>query len=464
MKRTILIGFMLSTLNMSFLKADIVADVTSFLESEASVCDEVLVETQASYSDALMTLESTQDALVTCESILDIIEPELTSAQEILAGIESLDPIIKISANGVHTVVLLENGSVWAAGNNQFGQLGTGDTFNRAGFTPMVTDASYVFTDIAAGLKHTIVLKNDGTVWATGDNTYGQLGLNSLETQTLILTQMATDISFVGTAVAAGEQHSLVLKSDGTVWATGDNSKGQLGLDSLETQTLVLTKMTLNNSDVTAIAAGDQHSLILKSDGTVWATGNNGKGQLGLDSSETQTLVLTKMTLNNSDITAIAAGDQHSIALKSDGNVWATGDNAFGQLGLNSSETQTLVLTEMTLNNGNVNAIAAGGSQLINAAHSLVLKNDGTVYATGDNTYGQLGIGSTSNQQALTQMTLNNANITAITAGMSHSVVLKSDGTVWTTGNNTSGQLSREFESNNPAITTLGSTSRLIYQ
>jgi hypothetical protein len=222
---------------------------------------------------------------------------------------------------------------------------------------------------IAAGYQHSIALKSDGTVVAWGRNSSGQ-------------TRVPVGLLNV-TAIAANSYHSVALQSDGTVVAWGNNDSGQ-------------TTVPAGLSNVTAIATGTNHSMALKSDGTVIAWGTNSSGQ-------------TTIPTGLSGVTAIAAGGAHSLALKSDGTVVAWGYNQFG-------------ITTVPAGLSNVTAIAAGHS------HSLALKSDGTVVAWGNNQYGQ------------TNIPAGLSNVTAIAAGDSHSLALKSNGTVVAWGRNPEGR------------------------
>jgi alpha-tubulin suppressor-like RCC1 family protein len=161
-----------------------------------------------------------------------------------------------------------------------------------------------------------------GKSYAWGRNGDGQLGDGTIVNKTA--PSQVYGLSGV-VAVAAGETHSLALKSDGTVWAWGANNHGQLGDGSNFMSIIAIQVSSLSN--VIAIAAGSQYSLALRSDGTAWAWGYNNYGQLG-NGSNTNSNVPVKVS-NLSNITAIAAGNTHSLALKSDRTVVGWGDNTF---------------------------------------------------------------------------------------------------------------------------------------
>lgn len=329
-----------------------------------------------------------------------------------------------LNANSGHTLVVKPDGSAWAWGTNGNGELGDNSTTRRDVPTPVSGLTSGVIA-IAAGLNHSLALKADGTVWAWGYNGNGQLGLGDT-TRRLVPVQISTLSDVV--AITAGGNHSLALKSDGTVYGWGANNVGQVGDNTTTQRTSPVQLTTL--SGVSAISSRSNHSLALKSDGSIRAWGANGNGQLG-DSSTTQRNAPVAVSSLTSVI-AISAGTSHSLALKSDNTAWAWGANSNGQLGdsTNTQRTSPVAVTNL----GTVTALAGGGT------HSVALKFDGSVWSWGQNTNGQLGDGSTTTSWTPVAVA-NVSDATLIASGESHTLAIESDGTVWATGYNNTAQI-----------------------
>jgi alpha-tubulin suppressor-like RCC1 family protein len=215
--------------------------------------------------------------------------------------------------------------------------------------------------DVTAGHNYCLVLKSDGTVWGWGLNYhYGSLGdgtFNIYPFGTIVQAKGLTDV----VAIDAGMRHSLALKSDGSVWAWGLDSSTQLGDGSTSNSNTPARVIGLR--DVVAISGGEHHTLALKTDGTVWACGQNSDGQLGNGtfSFSQFTRSFAHQVSNLTDVVAIAAGSAHSLALKADGTVWAWGDNSKGQLGNETNDNSNIPVQVSGLTN--VSAIAAGGLQ-----------------------------------------------------------------------------------------------------
>ena len=312
--------------------------------------------------------------------------------------------------------------SAW--GRNDFGQLGDGGTFTTTN-TPVPVSGVVDVTAIAGGGLYSLALKGDGTIWAWGLNNYGQLGNTTV-------TRTNTPLQVIGltnmTAIAGGFDHGLALQSNGTVWAWGRNDFGQLA-DGTNNPISGPVPVSGINGIITAIAGGGLHSLALQSNGTVWAWGYNGLGQLG---NSTNTSSNTPVQVSGlTGVIAIAGGYFHSLALKSDGTVWAWGWNFYGQLGNGFSDTNTPVPVSGI--SGGITAIAGGGS------HSLALSGNGTVWAWGSNERGQLGNAFFGGNTPVPVSGL--TGVSVIRGGEFHSLALKSEGTVWAWGSNDRGQL-----------------------
>ena len=270
--------------------------------------------------------------------------------------------------------------------------------------------------NLAAGDFHSVVLKQDGSVWSCGLNTDGQLGIPFVTYASDSFKQ--TTVTSGAAAIAAGVVHSLVLKQDCSLWITGK----QVGSEQPKKQRFVFVRFF---DGAVAIAAGSGHSMVLSRDGVVWAMGQNKYGQLG-DGSYTDKKKFVKVMARGA--TAVAAGHLHSIILKADGGVWATGWNGDGQIGVGSKGDKTLGklnFFSQVMSDGE--AVAAG------AYHSMILRVDGTVWTTGWNMYGQLGDGTTIDRNFYHVVSSNGK---AVAAGTRHSVILKQDGSVWTTSFN----------------------------
>ena len=337
-----------------------------------------------------------------------------------------------VAVGSFYTVALRNDGTVWAWGANGAGQLGDGTTTNRR--TPVQVQGLANVTAVSVSLSNIVALRSDGTVWAWGDNFHGQLGdgASGDGNYSAIPIQVPTLTNVI--AVSAGGRHSVALRNDGTVWTWGNNEFGQLGDGTGgewdDYSFIPVQVQTLTN--VTEISAGSGHTVVLRDDGTIWAWGNNWNGQLG---DGTRTNRHTPVQVQNlTNVTAVSAGLQYSVALRSDGTVWTWGNNAYGQLGNGAggelgdySAIPAQVLT-------NAMAVSAGST------HTMALRSDDTVWAWGWNGRGELGDGTTTHRYTPVQVQ-NLTNVIAISAGLGHTVALRSDGAVWAWGLNHIGQL-----------------------
>lgn len=295
-------------------------------------------------------------------------------------------------------------------------------------YLPDVLTGVSGITQLTAGTLHTAALKNDGTVWTWGASGSGELG-RPVSPTPATLPGAIPGLSGI-LAIAAGHSHTFALRSDRTVAAWGYNQDFQLG-DG--TATLRSSPVTVTNlTNVSALDGGQFHSLALKQDGTVWAWGRNTSGQVG-DGSFVNRATAVQATSLGTSVTAIAAGSTHSLAIKNDGTVWAWGLNSSGQLG-DGTTTNRNVPVQVTALTGPVIAIAAG------EFHSLALKADGTVWAWGFNGNGRLGDGTTTNRLSPVQVK-GLTGIVSVGTGRGHSFAMRVDGTLFAWGPNASAQL-----------------------
>lgn len=321
--------------------------------------------------------------------------------------------ITKVAAGQWHTLFLASDGSVWACGLNLQGQVG----LDPAQSGPRVTIATRVegisgeVTDIAAGYYHSLVRTSDGSLWAWGSNTYGELGIETNQQSSFrpvrIQTEAGTPLTGVS-HIAGGASFTLACMDDSSVLAWGNNMAGQLGVDigdhschpvNVKAPLGVLGYLT----GIKDVAAGAGHSLALTEEGCVFSWGSNSDGQLGrpfnvsaccypdyVQPPEGSSDVLLR------DIKAIAAGFEHSLALSTDGRVFAWGNNSAGQVGHPPNGQIKVTVPQQVRNTTwypgvtvTFTSIAAGYQH--NLAIGSTSGGRQSVWGWGDNSYGQLG-------------------------------------------------------------------------
>lgn len=313
--------------------------------------------------------------------------------------------VTKLSGGGFHTVALAKNGTASGWGWGTYGQANGGQSDSAA---PVKVPNLAGVRDISAGIYHSLIVTGaEGTVWAMGSNQFGAFGTGPDQAGQggpVVVPGLSGVRS-----VAAGGLHSLALREDGTVWAWGLNTAGQLGTGSTTDSVRPVPVPGLNN--VVAVSAGLYHSLALKDDGTVWAWGWNGLGQLGTGRPGAVSLLPAPVE-GLTGITSISAGGLHSLAVSLDGKVWAWGSNGVGQLG--TGHPGDIARTPALVPIDSVATVAGGGY------HTMALKTDGTIWTWGWNRFGQLGTGSTTDS-AVPLRVAGIQGATAIASGLAHS-------------------------------------------
>ena len=329
------------------------------------------------------------------------------------------------------------------------------------------TTAGGGYVSVAVGQKFTVGLRRDGTLWAWGWNTAGSLGIG-ITTDKYSPTQVcpsSSPQSCAGnqySAVAAQGLHVLALRRDGTLWTWGYNGEGQLGLghttNALWPTQVISTNPASGSADWVAIASGSNHSLALKADGSLWAFGLNTDGQLGINSTVTYASVPTRESTNAKDWDDIKAGQKHSLALKKNGTLHVWGSNIWGQFG--NGVTSSGSRSPVTGPSGSWAAIQSG------MGHCLAAKKNGELWSWGLNQEGQTGRGNNTTVYASTPAReISNSLWSEIggSAGQSSLGFLR-DGTLWGWGFNSNGELglnSTATPKTSPTMATLWSADFL---
>ena len=242
----------------------------------------------------------------------------------------------------------------------------------------------------AAGEACTAAVRTDGTLWAWGNNNFGQLGKGSSNTTgpaDFVPAQVGTATTWV--SVAAGGQHVVAVRADGTLWAWGRNQVGQLGKGTTTISPADYSPVQVGTAGTwVSAAAGFSHTVALRTDGTLWAWGSNGLGQLGQGTTTISPADYSPSRVGTATTWARAAvGAAHTLAVRADGTLWAWGFNSNGQLGLGTTTDQSSPQP--------VGAITGWTDVAAGSGHSVGEQGCRAVWAWGNNTDGQLGDGST---------------------------------------------------------------------
>ena len=368
---------------------------------------------------------------------------EVTNAIKVSVTIKNNETQPKVVGGGYYFAALKGNGTVYTWGYNGSGQLGLGDTNNRT--EPTQTNMKAVI-DIAAGTDHTLVLKADGTVWATGLNNYGQLGNGTTEnTNTFQQVKLNENGDYLENivSIAAGYTASYAVTAEGEVYGWGRNDDGELGIGSKSSEINELYPVKMKKvSKIIQIAAGANHAIMLDADGNVWSTGYNSSGQLGIGNTDIQ--VQPKQMTSVSGVKEIAAGTNHSIMLAENGYVYSVGNDSNSQLG-NGNSTNISTPTYVRNTSGNLvsdakHVKAGGDSTYISRKKDTEGKSQG-MYVIGYNNYGQLFTQNTTTQPYAKEVEKNLDILEIAPTQYSTALIVDGEGNVYTVGYDGQGQL-----------------------
>lgn len=321
-----------------------------------------------------------------------------------------------VDAGENHTLAIRNDGTLWSWGSNNFSKLGY-STATGTNPNPNMVGISNDWLSVCAGQWHSAAIKTNGTLWGWGYNYYGQIGQGNGGSLNAIVgspTQVGSDNNWQ--SVSVGTNYTLAIKNDGTLWGTGTNENGQLGIGT----PLGAVFMTQIGTDTNwkEVSSGGQVSLGLKLDGTLWTWGT---GYLGNgDAITTSNIPIQLGVENNWQKISKETGS----AIKTNGTLWSWGYHS----GNGTLEISTIP-TQIGLSS-NWKFISTG----------LGIKTNGTLWAWGLNEYGQLGDGSLADNHTVTQIG-NETNWESISSGYYYNTATKTDGTLFSWGRNSSGEL-----------------------
>lgn len=235
----------------------------------------------------------------------------------------------RVSAGGLHSLGLRTNGTLWAWGFNGNGQLGDGATTSR--LSPVSVIGGFCdWCQVSAGMRHSIGLRTNGTLWAWGCNAFGELGINCT---TSFSSPVSVISGFTWCQVSAGTNFNLAIRNDGTLWAWGWGYCGVLGQGTTVTSRSSPVSVVGGFNDWCQISAGCAHSLGIRTNGTLWGWGSTGQGRVGDNNEAVCKSSPVSVVGGFTDWCCVSAGGEHSMGLRTNGTLWSWGRNGTGALG-----------------------------------------------------------------------------------------------------------------------------------
>ena len=310
---------------------------------------------------------------------------------------------------------------------------------------------------MSGGASHTAAIKTDGTLWTWGIGTSGQLGNAQTTNTSTPVTTFSGGTNWK--QVSGGASHTAAIKTDGTLWVWGVGNRGQLGNATIF-NTSISTPVTTfaGGTNWKQVSAGDAHTAAIKTDGTLWTWGYGFFGQVGNNASAIDSTRSTPVTTfaGGTNWKQVDCGSSYTAAIKIDGTLWIWGYSANGRLG-NDTAGYSSIATPVTTFAGGTNwkQVSAGN------AHTAAIKTDGTLWTWGQGTSGQLGNAAISRRLTPVTTFSGGTNWKQVSAGNVHTEAIKTDGTLWTWGTGTSGQLGNASTTNRstPVTTFAGGTN-----
>ncbi|MDR0497568.1 MAG: hypothetical protein LBH42_08145, partial [Treponema sp.] len=347
------------------------------------------------------------------------------------------------SAGGSHGMAV-RNGSLFTWGSNNLGQLGNGTATGSVN-TPTRVGTVTTWRSVSSGGGgagwtydgHSVAIQSNGSLWAWGNHTGNNKITTSDTTGTVTSpTRIGTDSNWA--TVSAGSTYTLALKSDGSLWSWGADANGRTGLGKSGNESYTLTPARIgNDSDWVFISAGNSQSHAIKRNGTLWGWGSGTSGQLG-DGTETSRTSPVQIG-RDTDWASVSGGDFFTVAIKTNGTLWAWGGNGHSQLGNGETTQQNSPIRVGT--DTNWKSVSAGGNS--SGRFAVAIKTDGSLWTWGNNLSGRTGQGTTDGNTPAPKRIGTDTNWATVSAGSNFVIAAKTDGTTWGWGSGTSGRLGR---------------------
>jgi len=316
----------------------------------------------------------------------------------------------QVSAGGCHSLGTKQNGTAWAWGSSNCGQLGNNDTLSRS--SPVSVVGGFLdWCQVSAGNLHSLGTRQNGTAWAWGAGGNGILGDNTTINKSSPVQVLGDFTDWC--QVSAGGPFSLGTRQNGTAWAWGYGGAGRLG-DNTTVQKLSPVSVVGDFTDWCQVSAGSIHSLGVRQNGTAWAWGCNSSGQLG-DNTITNRSSPVSVVGDFTDWCQISAGEFQSLGTRQNGTIWAWGVNTSGRLGDNTIVSKR---SPVSVVGGFLDwcQVSAG------CTHSLGLRTNGTAWAWGTSCYGKLGDNTSVNKSSPVQVVGGFTDWGQVSAGKDHSL------------------------------------------
>ncbi|MDI9525557.1 MAG: Ig-like domain-containing protein [Desulfomonilia bacterium] len=335
-----------------------------------------------------------------------------------------------VDAGETHVLAIKEDGTLWAWGDNSSGQLGDGTRTSQN--VPVQVGRGADWDIVSAGRIASLAIRTNGTLWAWGQ---GMLGDGLPTRVSVVPVQIGSGDDWLSVDIGPMYNFVMALREHAEIWAWGENKSSLLGDPDTIDNSLVPMRIG-DDDDWVMLSAGKDHVTAIKSDGSLWAWGCNIHGQLGDgrggDPGNDHQVGVPEQIGTGSSWYFVSNGDQYSLAIKTDRTLWAWGHNNYGQLGDGTR----------TSRNVPVSVDSSAGWKIVSAGwdHSAGIKEDGTLYTWGSNGNGQLGDGTTTFKTSPVQVGIGKRWLD-VAAGRYFTLAIEENGTLWAWGINDAGQL-----------------------